>query len=205
MRTCAAAGQRSTRTFGTARGRSKTPWASEPSDDAVGLPVERPADGRRSDAVAPGHDLARGVEARVQALRAAGVVVAVAGVVVARPLHAHGHAHLARQQRRLDDEVRLRLAAEAAAEERDVDRDLRLLEPQRLGHFLLRALRVLRRRPDLAALAVDARDRGRRLHRRLVEVRDVVLGGDHPRRRGQRRARRRPCCGTPCRARGRTR
>ena len=67
-----------------------------------------------------------------------------------------------------------------------MDRDLRLLDPQRLGHFLLRALRVLRRRPDFASVRFHARDGGRRLHRGLAEVRNVVLRGDHPRRTGQR-------------------
>src|SRR6185436_9260560 len=88
-----------------------------PAREAVGLEVERGADRGRRYALAPGDELLLRVEPGVDAVRAGRVVVAVADVVLARPLHAHRRAHRARQERRLEDEVGLRLAAEAAAQE----------------------------------------------------------------------------------------
>ena len=176
-----------------------------PAREAVGLQVEGGADRGRRDALAPGDELLLRVEARVDAIGAGGVVVAVADVVLARPLHAHRRPDRARQQRRLDDEIGLRLAAEAAAQERDVHRHLRGFEAERLSDLLLRGLRVLRRGPDLARALADASRRrpaapsacGRGAGR------GTRRSPPSPRRRAPRR--RRPPGGSPCPARSRPR
>jgi hypothetical protein len=62
------------------------------------------------------------IEACAQALRADRVVVAVTDVILAGPLQANRRADLARHEGGLRDEVRLRLAPETSAEERDVPR-----------------------------------------------------------------------------------
>ena len=79
------------------------------------------------------------------------------------------------QEPGLDHEVGLRLAAEAAAEERHVDGDVLLLQPEALREPRARRLRRLHAGPGLALAVLDAHQRRRRLHRRLREVRDVVL------------------------------
>jgi hypothetical protein len=131
--------------------------------------------GPNSDAIA--------VEPRLEALDRDGVVVAVPQVILARPGELHRRAfHCLRDERRLDDVVGLGFAAEAAAEQRDVHRYALERKTEALGDAIARRLRRLRRRPDLAVLAGDARRRGRRLHRSLRHVRDVVLGLEPPRR-----------------------
>ena len=92
---------------------------------------EQRHDRRERRSVEPRGHLARGVEPAFHVLRGDGVVVAVMDLVVARPDHLHRRADLLRQQRRLDDEVGLGLAAEPAADERHVQRDLRQVDPKR--------------------------------------------------------------------------
>ena len=53
-------------------------------------------------------------------------------------------------------EVALRLAAEAAAEQRDVDGDVVLGNAERLGDVFARAAGALHRRPDLALAALTS-------------------------------------------------
>src|SRR3546814_5486658 len=65
----------------------------------------------------PGDRLVAGIQADVDLLHRGGVVEAVPDVVLAAPLHAHRRADLAREPGRLDGEVALRLAAEAAAQQ----------------------------------------------------------------------------------------
>ena len=97
-------------------------------------------------------------------------------VVVARPRDLDRlPVHRLGQRRRLDGVVGLRLPAEAAAEQRDVhghvlDRDADALRDQVAG-----GLRRLEAAPDLALPVRDPRRRGRRLHGRVREMRDVVL------------------------------
>ena len=95
-------------------------------------------------------------------------------------------AHRARQQCRFEHEVAFRLSAKAAAEQRDVDRHVLAFEAEFLGQLLLRVAGALHRRPSLAFAVGDAHRGGRRLHRRMREVRDVIFGRDRLRRRGQR-------------------
>ncbi|MNS42097.1 hypothetical protein D3C72_744700 [compost metagenome] len=74
------------------------------------------ADRRKSGAVQPARDLVGVIQARLEVLGAHGVVVAVANLVLAGPLHAHGRLDRFRQQGGLDHEVRLGLASEPAAQ-----------------------------------------------------------------------------------------
>ena len=86
--------------------------------------------------------------------------------------------HGLRAEARLDHEVGLRLAAEAAAEQGHVDRHLLVRQTEALGEPRARRLRRLRAGPGLARAVDDAHQRRRRLHRRLGEMRNVVLGRD---------------------------
>ena len=91
------------------------------------------------------------VEAGLEALDRDRMVEAVVDVVLARPDHLdRGAAHFLRDERRLDREIGLRLAPEAAAEQRHIDRDLLGREAERLRHQIVRGLRALHARPDLA-------------------------------------------------------
>ena len=75
--------------------------------------------------VQPRDHLAVGIEPGFQVLRRHRMEVVVVQVVLAGPRHLDRRAaHLLRCQRGLDDEVGLRLAAEPAAQQRDVDRHL---------------------------------------------------------------------------------
>ena len=123
--------------------------------------------------------LAALVEAGLDAFHRDGVQEAVANVVFPRPLHLDGRAELLRQQRRLEREIAFRLAPEAAAEQRDVDGDILLGNAERLGDVLARSARALHRRPDLRLVALDVRDRDRRLHGDMGEMRQIVLTYDH--------------------------
>ena len=73
--------------------------------------------------------------------RGDGVVVVELQVVLARPHDLDGPPDLLREQRRFGDEIRLRLAAEAAAEQRHVADDVALVDAERRGDRLLRRLR----------------------------------------------------------------
>ena len=93
----------------------------------------------RNAAMQPCRRLALRVEPRLQPLDGHRVKVVVMQVVVARPDDLHRPAaHLLRQERRFDDEVRLGLSAEAAAEQRDVHRHLLERQPEALRNVLAR-------------------------------------------------------------------
>ena len=201
--TCAGASPVSMRMFGTANGVSTRAHAELDVGRVLRVGREDRQDGRRRAAVQPRDRLAAGVEPGLEALDRHGVVEAVLEVVLARPGHLDRRAaHRLRQQRRLDHEVGLRLAAEAAAEQRDVDRHL-LGRPCRAPRRCRRArrLRALHRRPDLRTCR--PRDRA------------TAAGGSIVRARGAARStrprspcapptsappRRRPRCARPCRA-----
>ena len=95
-------------------------------------------------------------------------------VVLARPHDLHGLADLPGEQRRFGGVVRLGLAAEAAAEERDVTGHVGRRDAQRRADGVLHRLRVLRAGPDLRLAAAHLGDRHRRLHRRVRQHRRVV-------------------------------
>ena len=145
-------------------------------------------DGRRRAAMPPGDHLVAGVEAGLEALRRHGVIEAVLHVVLARPHHLDRRAaQLLGQQRRLDGEVALGLAAEAAAEQRGVHRHLLGLDAERLGDVVARAARGFAPaptpptcRPVMRAAAAGGSMVAWR------EMRRVVLGRDHLGGRGQR-------------------
>ncbi len=103
-----------------------------------------------------------------------------------------GRAGGLRQQRGLDDEVGLRLAAEPAAEQRDVDGDVVLGDaPGPRPPRPARRLRVLGRAPRPRSVAVDARDRGGGLHRRRARGAARRTRPRRPSRRGRAPRRRR--------------
>ena len=159
------------------------------------------ADGRRGAAVQPRDRQPLVVEAGLDPLHGHRMIVAVMQVVLARPGDLHGRAvHRLAQEPGLDHEVGLRLAAEAAAEERHVDGDVLLRQPEALREPRARRLRRLHAGPGLALAVLDAHERRRRLHRRLREVRNVVLGLDALCGLGHRGIRRRLARARPCRA-----
>ncbi|MNY55089.1 hypothetical protein D3C86_1910340 [compost metagenome] len=86
-------------------------------------------------------------------------------IVFTGPLHLHRLAGGLGQYRRLDDEVRLGLAPETAAEQRDIHRHLLEAQAQPLGDPLAGHLRRLGRRPDLATAVVQVGNGDHRLHR----------------------------------------
>ena len=144
-------------------------------------------DGRRRAAMPPGDHLVAGVEAGLEALRRHGVVEAVAHVVLARPHHLDRRAaQILGQQRRLDGEVALGLAAEAAAEQRRLHGHLGRRHAERGGDVVARLTGALHRRPDLPLAMAHAGDGRRRLHGGVVEMGRVVLGRDHLGGGGQR-------------------
>ena len=119
------------------------------------------------------------VQAGVEAVGRDGVVEVVLDVVLARPHHLHRRTvHRLGQKRGLDREVALRLSAEAAAKQRLVHDRLLWLDAERFGDVVARAARALQRRPDLPFAAALAGRGGRRLHRRMREMRRVVVRRD---------------------------
>ena len=160
---------------------------------------------RRHAAVQPGHRLALRVDARFQVLHRHRVEVGVHQVVLARPRQLDRLAlHRLGDDGRLDGEVGLGLPPEPAAEQRDVHGHVGRRQAQPLRHQILRGLGRLEAPPHLGLAPGDAHGRGRRLHGRVGQVGDVVLGLDLL--RGGRHARRRRCrCrARPCRACART-
>ena len=137
-------------------------------------------DARKHSAVQPGDSAAAGVEPRFQVLRRDGVIVAVMHVVVARPQDFHRRPDFAGQERRLHDEVGLRLAAEAPAEQRHVHADAIARDAEHLGERIAGPLRILGRGPHFAVTVGDDGERRRRLHGRVREVRHVVIGRHPP-------------------------
>jgi hypothetical protein len=85
---------------------------------------------------------------------------------------------LPRQQRGLSAVIRLRLPPETAAEQRDVDFHVLLVDAQGRGHGVLHRLRVLGRRPQDGLVSLHLSDGSRRLHRGVRSHRRVVAGLD---------------------------
>ncbi len=133
---------------------------------------------RRPDAaVQPRRRLALGVERGFEVFERDRVVVRVAQIVFARPHHLHRLAvQLLGDERGFGGEVALALAAETAAEQRDVDGDVRGVQAEAFGDVVAHRLRALEAAPDLALAAGHTRRGRRRLHRGLRQVRDVVVG-----------------------------
>ncbi len=147
---------------------------------------ESRCDGRKRRALPPRNDLALTVERRGEELGVDRVVIVVAQVVLARPLHAHRRARLAREERRFRDEVGFRLAPESAAEKSHVAGRLLLGNAEHARDLRARRLRILRRGPHFARAVGEPRDGRGRLHRDVSQVRHVILGLDHARRLGER-------------------
>src|SRR5215467_2386724 len=97
-------------------------------------------------------------------------------VVFAGPNYFDRLAGLFGKHRCFDREVRKRLAAETAAEQRDVNGDIFFLCAYRGGHGFTRALRILRGGPNFDFAVLVAGKRSGRLHGRMREHRRVVFG-----------------------------
>ena len=152
MRVCAAASGFSTRRLGTAKGTLASPMPSSIGDSVFGSGMNSAISVGPTLRCSQATGLPLRVEPGLQVLDRDRVIVGMVQVVVARPHHLDRlAAGLAREQRRLGREVALALAAEAAAQQRDVDRHLvgRQVEP--LGHVVAHRLRALERAPQLAA------------------------------------------------------
>ncbi len=107
------------------------------------------------------------------------VVEAVLDVVFAGPDHLDRRtAHVAGQDRGFECEVALRLAAETAAEQRDIHRDGRLGHAEQAGDITARTAGALHAGPDLRLAAGNLGDRRGRFHGGVVAVGDVVLALD---------------------------
>ena len=139
--------------------------------------VERPEleeDGRRHDAVRPGHRGARGIETRRELVVRCRAIEPVLHVVLARPDHFHRGAHGLGYPHRLRDEVRLEPAPEPAAQEGGVDGHLLFRQAGELRRHFLRPRLILRGRPDIAAVGAHVRRAVHRLHRRVMQERHLV-------------------------------
>ena len=95
-------------------------------------------------------------------------------VVLAAPHNLDWPSDFLREERRLGDEVRLRLAAEATAEKRHVADDVALVDAERRSHGLLCRLRILNGCPCRHLAVAEVRHRHRRFHRRVRVMRHVV-------------------------------
>ena len=126
------------------------------------------------------------VQRRLEMLRVDRVVIIVVDLVLARPRDLDRRADGAGEERGLNHVVWLGLPSEAAAEERHVDRHAVGRDPERLGDLVPSALGILRAAPRLAPSVGHAGRRGGWFHRRVRQVRDVVVGLHDPRRSHQR-------------------
>ena len=140
-------------------------------------------DGRRHDAVRPGHRLAGGIEAGPQGVTARRAVLRVAHVVLAGPHHLDGRAGGLRRLERLPEEVQLEPPPEAPAQVRRVHFDLLGRHAADSGAQPLGSRLELRRGPDVYAVGADVRGAVHRLHRGVGEERQLVHGIELRRRR----------------------
>ena len=139
-------------------------------------------EGRRAHAGAGGSSLpGKQLAVLIQACRATcqirWAVVVVRDVLLARPQQLYGRARgFARKQRGLHHEVGQVAPAEAAAEIRYPDLDFRGGNAQRLGHRCVCEAGGLRRRPDGRGTVLELHGAIHRLHGRVGEKGNVVLG-----------------------------
>ncbi len=137
MRTCASAGPFSARMFATSKGRSTRPRSSSKLRGSRAFGRERRGDRRKRRPLQPCRRPAAAVHGGLLIDGCRRVVVVEADVVFARPHDLDGLAELLGQDRRLGGVVRLRLAAEAAAEQRHVTGDVLLVDAHHGGRPLL--------------------------------------------------------------------
>ena len=98
-------------------------------------------------------------------------------IVFASPLHPHGFARkFLGKNGRLNDEVRLGLATETAAQQRHVDSDFVERNTQPFADAFAGDLRGLTGCPGFADAVLETGDGDHRLHRRLRQVRQVIGG-----------------------------
>ena len=129
-----------------------------------------------------------GVDSAFQVLGSHGVIEVVLDVIFPGPHHLHRRTHFLRQQRRLDDIVGLGLPSEPAAQQRHVRRHVLHWNAQHLGHRLARGTGILGAGPGVAAAILEDGKCGRRFHRCVRQVREVVVGGNARRGSAERAA-----------------
>ncbi|MNX86491.1 hypothetical protein D3C86_1183770 [compost metagenome] len=138
---------------------------------------EQRGDARRHRAVQPTGRQAILVQAGLEVFRRHGVEVGTMDVVFTGPLHPHRFAReFLGENGRLDDEVRLGLATETAAQQRHVERDVIERQTEALTDSCAGDLRRLARPPGFAHAVLVAGDGDHWFHRRLRQVRQVVGG-----------------------------
>ena len=159
--------------------------------------LERRADEDRlaDDPVLPARRRCRRVEPRLQRVEIGGTVVAALHVVLARPHELDRNAGLALRRerlgdrRRLDDVVRLSGFArrpKLPPAKSWLMRHLLGLQPDGLrDRDLVGGLELLAV-PDFAAVGVELHHAVQRLHRRVREIRELVVGVERLRRAGER-------------------
>ena len=134
----------------------------------------------------PGDDAAAGVEAGAQPPGAGGAIVVVAQVVLARADDLHRRLDRPGDHRGLGGVVGQQAAAEAATQARGLNVDaIDGNAGHRRDDTRTRGLHLERTGDETAAIA-HVRRAVDRLHRRVSEERELVVGLDHPRRALQR-------------------
>ena len=141
--------------------------------------VEHRTDRREDRSLEPGSGPPSSIDGRLLIHGCRGVVVVEADVVLSRPDHLDRFPELLREDGGFRAEIRLRFAAETAAEERHVTDDVLLVDTERLGHRVLRRLRILLRPPHRHLPVTEIGDGGRRLHRGVSKERRVIRRLEH--------------------------
>ncbi len=164
------------------------PHAEFDRDLMLGIGHEQRAERGRHRAMQPGDRLALGIQTGLDALDRNGVQEAVMQIVLAGEADLDRlAAHFLGEDSRLLDVVRLGFAAEPAAQQQIVQHNLLQRHVEMLGQILARHLRRLGAAPHLDAVRAHLGGTGGRLHRRLGEMGNVVVGVDPLRRLGHRR------------------
>ena len=134
-------------------------------------------DGLAGRVVAPGHGLAAGVQAGLEARDRRRTIEVVRGVLLARPDHLHRAAgHGLGDGGGLGHEIDLEPAPEAAAEQRHLQVHLAFVDAQDPGHHAAGDVGHLGRRPAGGRAILHEHGAVDRLHRHVREVGRAVLG-----------------------------
>ena len=135
----------------------------------------------------PAGHLAFVVEGHFNALDRHGVIEAVAHIVFARPLHQDWYAaHFLADERCFLDEVGLRFAAKAAAEQGHVEGDIFRLQLEGRDDVVLSPEWALGGRPYFGLAVFYLRHRDQGFHGRWYEMLSVIVGGEYLRGVGER-------------------
>ncbi len=142
----------------------------------VGRARERSLLAEADEVLLPGDKLAVLIQAALEVMPAGGPVEIMLDVVGTIPKQLHRRAGHFRNPRRLNHVIVHQPPAEAAAHTRHVDRDVLLVEAERLRDQLAAGLWILGRRPDFHATALRVRGAVHRLKRSVGDER-IMIGG----------------------------